>query len=312
MANDKLEHIISEVNKIRADFNTKLDDIIAKLNEVIEQRKDIESSISYTSQLQKALLPNVNNLKDFFEEYFILYKPKDKVCGDFYWMTNKNDKLFLAIADCTGHGIPGAFISMMGISFLNQILNNERLLIPNLILNRLRYNMVVSLHQKNLPNEHKDGIDIAIISVDRKNNILEFSGANRSIYIIRNNEIIELKGDRMPIAINNNIDPFTHTYFEFTKLGKPFLTNQDELYPFTNHKLELFPNDCIYLFSDGYADQFGEKTNKKFKLNNLRDLLLKVHHEPMNIQSKILDQTHEKWKGNLEQVDDISVVGLKI
>jgi serine phosphatase RsbU (regulator of sigma subunit) len=313
-----INHIRNEFQQLRGDPTltmqerlARMEQLLGSLEDLFEQNQAYFDSILHTSILQKAMLPKEEYLRGLVSDYFLLYKPKEIIGGDFYWITFKENKLIIAIADCTGHGIPGAFLSILGISLLNQITNVDRILTANKILNRLRYHVVTLFHQKGEIGETKDGMDIGIIVVDKEKFTLEYSGANRLLWVARKDEMIEIKGDRMPIAINNMLDPFTRTYFEFTRFAKPFLEKQDELHSFTNHEVSLQNGDVLYMFSDGYADQFGQSTNKKFMSKNLKDLLFKYHDESMEKQKEILLKTFEKWKGNLEQVDDVLVVGLK-
>ncbi len=312
MEKNNLDILQKEIVELRNELNRKLDLFDEEINKLAEQKAQIEASIQYASKIQKAMLPSIEILNKNFEEFFIFYKPRDIVSGDFYWMTHKEDKTIVVAADCTGHGVPGAFISMLGVSFLNQIVSTEKNLQPDDILNKLRFNIVKNLQQKGLPGETNDGLDIAVVSVDKKNGLLQFAGANNPVYIIRNSELLEIKGNKMPIALNNQMDPFTKTFHEFTKFGRDFLLKQDELHPFTNHNYEIKSGDCIYIFSDGYADQFGGENNRKFMSANFKKLLQTICSEPMDSQREKLKQIHEAWKGDAAQIDDILVIGLKI
>ena len=314
-----IEHIRKEISALLCDHDIpetlrvkRIEDVLVKLDEVLDQQQIYFDSIQHTGRLQKAMLPKEEYLNGLVQDHFLLYQPKEIIGGDFYWITFKDNKLTIAIADCTGHGIPGAFISILGMSLLNQITNIDRITSANRILNRLRYHIVTLFHQKGMIEETKDGMDIGIVVIDKNKNTLEFSGANRLLWIARNDEMIEIKGDRMPIAVNSLLDPFTNTFFEFTKFAKPFLEKQDELHSFTNHEVSLTKGDVLYMFSDGYADQIGQSTNKRFMSHNLKELLLKYHNETLYTQKDILKNTFERWKGNLEQIDDVLVLGLKI
>jgi serine phosphatase RsbU (regulator of sigma subunit) len=315
----EIEHIRKEIRLLfgshdipAGEREERAEKVLVRLDKLFDQHQTYFDSVAHTSILQRAMLPKEGYLKGLVQDYFLLYQPKEIVGGDFYWITFKDNKLTIALADCTGHGIPGAFLSILGMSLLNQITNVDKIISANKILNRLRYNIVTLFHQKGIIEETKDGMDIGIIVIDNIKNTLEFSGANRLLWIARNNEMIEIKGDRMPIAINSLLDPFTKTFFEFTKYAKPFLEKQDELHSFTNHEFLLQKGDVLYMFSDGYADQFGQSANKKFMSRNLRELLLKYHGESMNTQKDILVKTFERWKGNLEQIDDVLILGLRI
>lgn len=308
----EIQCILESKELIKEVLPIRVKELLSELDDLLEKQQGYFESLDHTQVLQRAMLPKEGYLDGLVDDYFLLYQPRETIGGDFYWITFKDSKLTIAVADCTGHGIPGAFISILGLSLLNQITNVDRINSANKILNRLRYHIVTLFHQKGLIQETKDGMDIGIMVVDKSNNSLEFSGANRSLLIARNNEIIEVKGDRMPIAINSQLDPFTKTFFEFTKFARPFLEKQDELHSFTNHEISLVKGDVLYMFSDGYADQFGESANKRFMNKNLRDLLLKYHNEPLSDQKDILKKTFDRWKGNLEQIDDVLILGIKI
>jgi CheY-like chemotaxis protein/uncharacterized membrane protein len=260
-----------------------------------QQKKDITDSIEYAKRIQTAILPPINFIKRNLPEHFILFKPRDIVSGDFYWMMNKDNKIIIAAADCTGHGVPGAFMSMLGTAFLNEIvtkiIENKHIysLQANEILNQLRDYVIKSLHQTGATNEAKDGIDIALCIIDSEKQKLQFAGAHNPLYLIKNNEIKILKGDRMPVSIHQN----AHKTFE-------------------NHVIDFEENDIIYMFSDGYYDQIGGPQNRKFMSRNFQALLLDIHKKPMEVQQQMLDKTFEDWKGNNIQLDDILVIGIKL
>ncbi|MFH2141505.1 MAG: tetratricopeptide repeat protein [Bacteroidota bacterium] len=253
------------------------------------KNQEISDSIHYASRIQSAILPPAEYMYEVLPEHFILDKPRDIVSGDFYWLAKKEDKLIVAVADCTGHGVPGAFMSMLGVAFLNEIVNQNEILQSNEILNRLRLNVIKSLHQTGKEGEATDGMDISLCVIDKANKKIQFSGANNPLYLVRNDELTELKADKMPISIHSRVDE-----------------------PFSVNETEIFTNDVIYLFSDGFVDQFGGDNSKKFKFKSFKNLLTEIHSKPMNEQVIILDSTFNEWKGNLEQVDDILVMGIRI
>ncbi|MFH1320240.1 MAG: tetratricopeptide repeat protein [Bacteroidota bacterium] len=316
-----------------------------------EKNKDITDSIMYAKRIQVALLPPEKYITPDLPEHFVLFKPKDIVSGDFHWYRIKNNKLIIAVADCTGHGVPGAFLSILGITFLNEIADTgeEMSLHANEILNQLRENVINALSQTGkevdqsgyslvsqdssgksaisnqvkdgLPSDLsdeanakaetsvkdglssvasvKDGMDIALCVLDlipkrdtvlnRGTHTLQFSGAMNPLYLIRNNELTEIKGDRMPIGIH-------HLTIE----------------PFTNNEKQLQKGDTIYIFSDGYADQFGGDKGKKYRYKPFKQLLVSIQDKSMEEQKAILDRTFEEWKGDLEQIDDVCMVGIRI
>jgi len=280
--------LIKEKQHLEAIVKERTAEVVQQ-KEIVEQKnKDITDSINYARNIQEALLPSIEEVKQFFPDSFILYFPRDIVSGDFYWITQKQQRIFFAIADCTGHGVPGAFMSMLGITFLDEIVSNYPLAHANEILNHLRTEIIYSLKQNEKDSTSKDGMDIAFIIYDTQNKTLEYAGANNPLYIIKeNNDFIEIKADKMPI-------------------GK-HVTNE----PFTNHILPIENNMCIYMFSDGYADQFGGPNRKKFKYQSLKQLILSYHHLPANEQMHIFRQRFYEWKGNLEQIDDVLLSCIK-
>lgn len=256
---------------------------------VQDQKKKIEDSILYAKRIQSAVLPPNRFIQHLLSEHFILYKPRDIVSGDFYWTKQVDDKIFIAAADCTGHGVPGALMSMLGITFLNEIINKNPSVHANEILNELRTHVISSLRQTGSSGESRDGMDVALCIIDHKNKTLEYSGANNPIYMIRNGELTHIKADKMPIGIHRRAKD-----------------------SFENHVIKLIQNDLFYIFSDGYIDQFGGENGRKFLSANFKDLLLKNSDKTLNEQKVILKDTFNKWKGERKQLDDILVIGFKI
>ena len=256
---------------------------------ITKQKQDITDSIMYASKIQSAVLPPDEIFKGYFKDYFILYLPKDIVSGDFYWITEYEGKIIFAAADCTGHGVPGAFMSMLGTAFLNEIVSKYKGLHPSDILNELRLNIIKSLHQKDDTQERKDGMDISLTMVNFQNYSAEYAGAYNPLIICRNKDLIEYKADRQPVGIYKKT-----------------------MEPFTNHVIQLQPNDSLYSFSDGYVDQFGSDNKKKFMIKNLKELLLKIQKHDMNTQRRLLYDNYITWKGEVEQIDDVLLFGIKI
>lgn len=256
-------------------------------NFVTKQNMEIVESMNYARRIQNAMLPSDDTVKKLVKEYFILYKPKEIVSGDFYWITRKKGKIMMAAADCTGHGIPGAFMSMLGIAFLNEIANTIKDPTPANILNKLRQHVIHTLKQDTKTITTMDGLDIALCVIDTEINEVQFAGANNPLYVVHNGELIEYPSDKMPIG-------YAHEYHEFT-----------------NKIIKLVRGDTFYIFSDGYMDQFGGENNKKFKPHRFQKLIQKIHDKPMDEQKEILYLTFEEWKGNIEQVDDIIVIGFR-
>lgn len=270
-----------------------------RLEELVEARttdlKIIESknvlinySIQYAQKIQSAVLKTPQIGSDFFGEMFYLHLPRDTVSGDFYWFHKTDNKLLVGVFDCTGHGIPGAFMSMLGLTLLNEIVISEKILEPHLILNRLREKVISALGQKGRSFEVHDGMDGSLIMYDLTTKILSYSGAFNPVYIIRDNNLIELKVNSMPLSYADNMSDFT---------GK---------------EMKLAPEDLIYMFTDGYTDQFGGQFSRKFHRTQFKEILLKNHKRTLEWQKQLLLDAHIIWKGYEEQVDDVTVVGLKV
>jgi len=255
---------------------------------LLDQRRELLSSIKYASFIQQAVLPDPIHISKILKDYFILYLPRNIVSGDFYYVTRKEEYIIAAAGDCTGHGVPGALMSIMGISFLNEILSGRGSLKAGSILNLLRERVMKALHQTGRDEENKDAIDMALCVFDPEKNELQFSGANNSLYHIRKKVLTEIKADCMPVGIN---------------------AIEEE--SFSNQFIHLKKEDVIYIFSDGYADQFGGPDGKKFKYGPFKNLLIDISDKSMDQQREILEKAIKDWKGNEEQVDDILVFGIK-
>ena len=209
--------------------------------------------------------------------------------GDFYWISEKGTKIIIAVADCTGHGVPGAFMSMLGISYLNEIMNLDGDISPATILGKLRDHVIRSLHQTGRLGESQDGMDMALIIIDRETRKIEFSGANLPLIIFKDGEMVHVPGDKMPIGIH-----------------------ESNITPFSVKKFSLEKGDVIYAFSDGYPDQFGGPRNKKFMMKGLRKLLAGISMLPMDQQKRLVEKNFLSWKGNIPQVDDVLLVGIRV
>jgi serine phosphatase RsbU (regulator of sigma subunit) len=287
--NQKLADSKAHIEIINADLETKNREISLQKDIIEQKNQSITDSIQYASRIQSAVLPPINFLTDWGIDNFILYKPKDIVSGDFYWGKMKDEKIIVAAADCTGHGVPGAFMSMLGHAFLDEIVNTTIIKDAAGILNMLRDEIINTLKQKGMVGEARDGMDISLCIIDRKNGIIDFAGANNPLYLIRDGRLIKMQADRMPIGIHvTSLSPFTNRTFEVTK------------------------GDHIYIFSDGFADQFGGPKGKKYMYKPFQNLLLRNHDKPMEQQREILDTTFVSWVGEREQVDDVLVIGMKL
>jgi serine phosphatase RsbU (regulator of sigma subunit) len=257
--------------------------------EIEAQKEEITASISYASRIQLAMLPVSNLFADSFADSFIIYRPRDIVSGDFYWIGEDDKNIYLTVADCTGHGVPGAFMSTLGISILNEIVTHNKNLQANIFLNLLRDKIKMLLHQTGKEGEAADGMDISLCVLCKSRNKLQYAGAYSPLFIHSNGTLKEFKADRMPIGIHYGCET-----------------------PFKNHEIEIFSGDVIYLLSDGLTDQFGGDEGSKYKKAQFKKLLSKIHNLPMSEQQNQIEEEFVKWKGGYEQVDDITVIGVKI
>lgn len=264
-------------------------EILQQKEEIEHKSKEITDSINYASDIQNAVMPPIDILDKSVSDYFLINIPRDIVSGDYYWFNRKNGKLIVTVADCTGHGVPGAFLSMLGMSSLREITNKMQNLRANTILDKLREKIIESLHQTGADDERKDGMDMALSILDLHNMKLQFAGAYNPLFLARGNHIEVIKGDRMPIGIHKKVNV-----------------------PFVGYEIEVQKGDVFYMFSDGYIDQFGGEHNRKFLSSNFKKLLLEIQGFDMKTQKKILIQTFETWKGNEVQIDDILIIGIKI
>lgn len=287
LVNKKLREQNTEIEQQKVEIENQRD-ISAK------QHENLTASIQYARRIQSAVIPRQSEIYEYFRDSFILYKPRDIVSGDFYWFAQKDNLFIIAVADCTGHGVPGAFMSMLGVAFLNEIINKIAINIhitalnADEILNQLREKVISSLHQSELKDEPKDGLDIALCIIDTEKKMLQFAGANNPILIIRKGEMIHLKGDKMPVSYHQRKD-----------------------IPFSSQKIDLVDGDCLYLFSDGFVDQFGGSDGRKYMLSRFSEYLLGIHNLNMNEQKLMLESELNKWKGEQQQIDDILVVGFR-
>ncbi|MBN4077665.1 SpoIIE family protein phosphatase, partial [bacterium AH-315-C20] len=273
----------SEVTARTKEVNEQKEEIQEKNHMIEAALTDINDSIKYAKRIQNAILPTDEKVKEYLKDSFVLYKPKDQIAGDFYWMEKKDGKVLFAAADCTGHGVPGAMVSVVCNNALNRSVREHGLIETGKILDKTRE--IVIEEFENSADEVKDGMDIALCSLD--GNKLEYSGAHNPLWIIRKGEILETKANKQPIG----------------KFDNPI--------PYTTHSFELEKGDSIYIFSDGYVDQFGGVRGKKFKAKSFRDLLLRIQDKPMAEQQELINEAFEEWRGDLEQIDDVCVIGVR-
>lgn len=286
---EEIETQRDEIEAQRDEIQRQIEIAEYHKDQVVKQNKDMTDSIEYAKNIQIALFPDKFTLQKVLNKGFCLFKPKDIVSGDFYWVAQIGNKSIIVVADCTGHGVPGAFMSIIGINFLNEIVFDEHIITPNEILNRLRKKIVKTLVNSNKVDEAKDAIDIAMIVIDRENMKLEYAGAYNHLYFIRDHMLEVIKADKMPVGISAKA-----------------------MDPFTNHEIDIQIGDQFYMFTDGFVDQFGGPQKKKFRIGNLRELLLEVHEKPIDDQKQIIFETFINWRGNQSQVDDILLIGIRI
>jgi len=294
--NDELQQRNEEI-KLQRDEILNKSELLEQQNEEIktqsefvnEQNVKISDSILYAKKIQSAVLPHQAYIDVILPENFILLKPRDVVSGDFYWVKQVNHYIVIAAADCTGHGVPGAILSMLGISFLNEIVQKREITQAKQVLNELRKQIKQALRQTGKKGEADDGMDISLCVLETKTKKLQYAGANNPLYLIQNDELTEIKADRMPIGYYPNEKP-----------------------TFTNHEIQLNDGDIFYLFSDGFMDQFGGKKGFKYKAPNFQKRLLENHNKPMVIQKELLEQELKNWMKGYEQTDDILVMGVRV
>ncbi len=281
---------------------------IRRTNEKINKQKQlITDSIAYAERIQSAILPSQELMSQLLPDHFILFRPKDIVSGDFYWIKEVQDHLVIVGADCTGHGVPGAFMSMLGITMFNDLIGDNCYDAPGAILDSLREKVKGMLMQQGNNEEQKDGMDLAIAIYNKTTRELHFAGANNPLYIIRNKNVPEQKELEAYASIDNG----DFRLFELKGDKQPIGTHWEEK-PFRTTSVYLKEQDSFYMFSDGYIDQFGGVDRKKFKSMNFKKLLLSVQKEPLDIQRQTLEQTYDQWRGDYEQIDDVVVLGVKV
>jgi phosphoserine phosphatase RsbU/P len=259
-----------------------------RLRKHIEEiNKQLTDSIVYAEKIQRASFPKKEYLDKVMPEYFVLLKPRDIVSGDFFWVSKTHGKLVVVAVDCTGHGVPGAIMSVFGITFLRTIVEIGKQVTPSIILDEMR-RLVIDALQQSESSEIKDGMDMSVVTIDAKTSTLEYAGAFNPAYIIRNGELIILPADSMPVS-----------YGEVDR-------------SFTNHSFNYQPSDCLYLFSDGFASQFGGPKNKKIKQLGFKQQLLENATLPMDDQKLVYSSFFDKWKGTNDQIDDVLLIGMKL
>lgn len=297
----------TEIEQQKEEILTQNEQLIEHREKILEhqaeieaQNKDITDSIRYASKIQTAMLPSEKKLNRLFSDYFLLYKPRDIVSGDFYWVDEYNGKIVIAAADCTGHGVPGAFVSALGISMLNEVLQravlSNEFLNPAVMLNKLRILMTSSISRTENQEDTYDGMDIAICMIDKKQKTLEYAGALQPVYIVKK---LSNKDDHYELT---TMKPDVHSIS---------MTDYKE-HSYQNTIISYNTGDLVYMFSDGFADQFGGKKRKKFLTANFRKLLVSIANKPVEEQNLALDKTLSEWRGEIDQIDDIMVIGIRL
>jgi serine phosphatase RsbU (regulator of sigma subunit) len=285
-ANIRLEEKNRTISAQKDEIEKQRDVAAAQRDQIAYQKKHITDSIMYAKRIQTALLPSLELFSDKLE-HFVLYKPLSIVSGDFYWVSSKDNIQVIIAADCTGHGVPGAFMSMLGVTMLNEIVNGKNIIMPDQIIENLREGIIKALKQVVDEDTVKDGMDIAVCTVDFNENLLWFSGANNPLYLVRGGELIHYRADKMPVAIHYKMQPFTL------------------------HKIDLKKGDAFYVFSDGYSDQFGGPKEKKFMSMQLKETIVAMSDKPMLQQGERLNEIFEEWRGDNPQVDDVTLIGVR-
>ncbi len=284
-----MEERTSELENKNALITSQADEL-QKEKDLIEQKNaKIIASIQYAKRMQTAMLPNIEDIQAKIPHSFILFKPRDIVSGDFYWFSHRRGKTLIAAVDCTGHGVPGAFMSVVGDGLLNQIVNIDRITTPSLILDQLHQEVMRAFRKDS--NNNRDGMDLAICMIDHVSHELQYAGARNPLIYLQNGKLETIKGDRFSIGGSN-------------------YTDEDA---FTNHTISFKDtNTSFYIFSDGYVDQFGGPKDRKFMVRHFKELLLEVAEYPIEDQKKILEETFYLWKGTERQTDDVLVVGFTL
>jgi serine phosphatase RsbU (regulator of sigma subunit) len=265
-----------------------LEEVERQKSELEIRERNIKDSLNYAQRIQEALLPSEEYFRRYFSDSFIFFKPKDIVSGDFYWIGEKEGRIYIVAADCTGHGVPGALLSMIGLEIIEKTINEDKIDTPSAILSVLNRGLEKTFsREKNIGTIIRDGMDIGLCVIDRDKKRIEFAGAFLPLYLVRNNSLIEIKGDKLIIGMNPS----------------------DQAY--TNHEVELMEDDILYLFSDGYVDQFGGSENKKFMYRRFRYLITTIHRFPVNDQKSVIEDNIMTWMGGTPQIDDMMVIGFK-
>lgn len=292
-----VEELQAENERLRREneaLRSEIDELKSVLDEehhmLLESRKDLDDSISYAKRIQQAIMAPIPVVENVLGDSFVMYLPKDVVSGDFYFVEQTEDYVFFSAVDCTGHGVPGALMSVVGFNYLHQAIMEKAIYEPNEILSYLDEGVNERLRQTGGESGIKDGMDLGLCRIDKKNRELRYAGAYNPLYLVTKNGLVETKADKLPIGMN--VDGVVDVY--------------------TNHVFQLEEGDCVYVFSDGYADQFGGPNGKKFKYKQMREVLESLKDAPMLEQKRLLRAKFEEWMGSESQVDDVLVMGVRV
>ena len=303
------QQLLKEKRILEEKVEERTEEVVQKSAEIERKNKDIIDSITYAKRIQDAILPSNDMFTRELPQTFVLFDPKDIVSGDFYWLATKDNKSLFAAVDCTGHGVPGAFMSIVGYNLLDKIVGEYGITEPAEILNELSKGVEDTLRTGTEKQEIKDGMDITLCSFDKTTGIMEYSGAYNPLYIITKTKLEIINGDEIE---PNMIDENGLMLFEIKADRFPIGSFSDSNSKYTNNSIKLSKGDTLYLFSDGYADQFGGPKGKKFRYKQFKQLLLSIYEKPMDEQKETLEKTMNDWKGDFEQIDDIIVIGTRL
>jgi len=303
------KNLLKEKRILEEKVEERTAEVVKQSKEIERKNKDIIDSITYAKRIQDAILPSSEMFTKQLSQTFVLFQPKDIVSGDFYWLANKDNKSLFAAVDCTGHGVPGAFMSIVGYNLLDKIVGEYGTTEPDQILNELNKGVANTLRQEVASDAIKDGMDISLCSFDKETNILEYAGAYNPLYIISKNKLEVINGETIEpnMVADNGL-----MLYEIKADRFPIGYYSEGTNSFSKHSFQLNKGDVIYLFSDGFADQFGGEKGKKFRYKQLKELLLSINHLTMEEQKIKLQEVFNNWIGEFEQVDDVIVIGSKL
>lgn len=296
------DHIARAIENVRSEEIHRKQHLL-----LLQQKRAITDSIRYARRIQKAVLPSPGYIENILTDYFTIFKPKDIISGDFYWVREINGYKVVVVADCTGHGVPGALMSMLGVTLLNEQFRTFGIRKPGEILGFLRSKVIEILAHEGSVSDQKDGMDMAMAIVNPENNEFQYAGANIPLFLVRMKEHYRDSESDLKLSMENE----NYGLFRIKADRQPIGVHWEEN-DFSDHVIKLKYRDSLYMFSDGYADQYGGKKRKKLKSRRLQELLLSVQEAPMELQKRLLEDAFEKWRGSFEQIDDVSAVGIRI